>query len=148
MRKLVLFVLMGTFIAACGAPKKLSKQDLERLNYEEVKEIAIDDQVLPDQYPMYPDGTKGYFQEVFHAVVYPPSLLDRGITGIVKVEFTVDEKGKVKDVHVVQSLHPKCDAEAIRVIKSADKWYPAIFEGEYVPVTMVMPFRFDPAADN
>lgn len=144
----VLFLLVGIFIIACSNPKGLSESDLNDLNYQEVKSLATDNDLLPDQYPMYPDGQKGFFDDLVREMVYPPTLKDRGVSGNVDVAFTIDKKGKVTNVKPLNSIHPKIDEEAVRVIKALNEWYPAKFDDEYVSTNMQMTIKFDPSADT
>lgn len=146
MRNMILLFIGFTFVA-CGLPKGFSKNDLKKMNYEEVVSIAYNNDVLPDQYPMYPDGEKGYFQAVAREIVYPPSLKVNGTHGTVEVVFMVNKKGKITDAHVVKSLHPTLDAEAIRVIEAVNDWFPARFQGEYTDVQMKMTVYFDPSVE-
>jgi protein TonB len=43
---------------------------------------------------------------------------------------------------VRRGLTPKCDAEAVRVVKNMPKWIPATYLGEAVERKFYLPFSF------
>jgi membrane associated rhomboid family serine protease/antitoxin component YwqK of YwqJK toxin-antitoxin module len=53
----------------------------------------------------------------------------RRISGVVKVGFTVDVDGTLRDFIIMESLNNACDTEAIRVLKDGPKWRPAMLHG-------------------
>lgn len=147
MRSIFLMMFAGLFLVACGSSKGLSEKKLNELNYQQAERFALQERPLPDQYPMYPNGGLGFVKDMKQEQVYPPSLKARGLKGTVQVEFVVDKSGKVKDIVVKESLHPTLDAEAIRVIKTLNKWHPAQLNGKPVDCKMGTPFYFDPAEE-
>lgn len=75
--------------------------------------------------PSFQGGGPNQFSEwVAERLHYPESAKKEGIEGMVKTRFTIDEDGFVTDVHVTQSLDPRLDEEAVRVIKSSPRWTP------------------------
>ena len=66
-------------------------------------------------------------------IVYPVVAMENGIQGRVALEFTVDTDGSITNVKVLKSVDPFLDKEAMRVIKSSPKWYPAKQNGLAVP---------------
>ena len=78
-------------------------------------------------------GTHGWLDFINKHVHYPASSFNKGIEGTVVVYFMVDEHGKISELKINQSVEPKIDAAAMRVIrKSSGQWYPAIYGGRYV----------------
>lgn len=74
---------------------------------------------------------------------YPEEAKKNGITGKVFVEFLVDEKGKVRDAKIKQSVNPLLDDEALRVISSMPDWNPGRNDKDKpVKVVMVLPIMF------
>lgn len=65
-----------------------------------------------------------------------------GVAGQVHVTFLIDGEGSVKDVRVLRSLSPSCDAEAVRVIQAMPKWEPGRIGGKPYPVQFNLPIRF------
>ena len=64
------------------------------------------------------------------------------IQGRVVVSFTIEVDGSVTDVKVIKGLDPKCDAEAVRVVKSMPKWAPASLNGKRVKQKCYLPVPF------
>lgn len=79
---------------------------------------------------------------VYEYIKYPDSAIRNGIRGTVVAEFVVDEKGKVKDVRVVESLEDDIDAQVVKVIGASPKWKPATVAGKPVNVKISVPVEF------
>lgn len=75
-------------------------------------------------------------------IKYPDICREKGIQGIVLVEFLITKEGKIEDVKVIKSIDPLLDQEAIRVIKLMPKWTPAENNGEKVNMIYNLPIRF------
>jgi TonB family protein len=52
----------------------------------------------------------------------PEELKNKPVEGEVQLSFDVDEEGQPTNITVVKSLCPKCDEEAIRLLKEGPKW--------------------------
>ena len=66
-----------------------------------------------------------------------------GERGKVVLGFTVTATGMIRNVQVLKSLCPACDAEAIRLIEEGPAWKPATQAGTPIPqqVKVSVPFR-------
>lgn len=53
---------------------------------------------------------------IYRHLKYPAELLSSGISGIVRVRYSIDKQGKVTETHVIKGLSPAFDQEACRVI--------------------------------
>ena len=62
--------------------------------------------------------------------------------GKVFVQFVVDQDGSLTDIKVTRGIHPKCDEEALRVVRNAPKWKPATQRGKPVKVLVTIPINF------
>lgn len=78
---------------------------------------------------------------LYHNIQYPEEARDQGIEGLLRLEFTVQADGKVRNVEVVDSLHPLCDSAAVEGIRSV-RFVPAEHRGTAVPARMRLPVRF------
>jgi periplasmic protein TonB len=92
--------------------------------------------------PEFPGGDKALAKWLVSHMEYPPVATRMGIQGSVTVEFTVDVKGKISDIAVVQSLHRACDNEAIRLIKAMPAWIPGESNEEKVVAKRKLPIPF------
>jgi len=53
----------------------------------------------------------------FEGVRYPKEALAAKVEGRVSVQYTVDYKGKVTEVHLISGIGHGCDEEALRIVK-------------------------------
>ena len=79
---------------------------------------------------------------VYEYIKYPDSAIRNGIRGTVVAEFVVDEKGKVKDVRIVEGLDDEIDAQVVKVISASPKWKPALVADKAVSVKISVPVEF------
>lgn len=91
--------------------------------------------------PSFPGGENVLRQYIMNHIVYPEEC--KNVSGKVIIQFQVDEKGSVTMAKIVESVHPKLDAEVIRVIKSLPKFDPAKNdEGQPVSSWLTLPVTF------
>lgn len=67
--------------------------------------------------PFYKGGDKALRLFIQNELKYPESAKSAGLEGSVPIRYDINHKGEVTHVHLLSSLHPDCDAEAIRVVK-------------------------------
>lgn len=96
-----------------------------------------------DVMPKFPGGMPALMEWMISHVHYPKEAANNDITGKVVVGFLVDKTGAVTNVTIKESVHPKLDNEALRVVKAMPKWTPGSKDGKAVPVEMALPVRFD-----
>jgi len=105
--------------------------DIER---EEKKKEIKEDTVI--QVPAeFEGGIPGWSAYIAKNVVTPERLLSLvrgGTKAVVGILFIVNKEGEIQDVFVKQSYEWSADLEAIRVIKTAPNWKPAIQNGKKV----------------
>ena len=76
-------------------------------------------------------------------LTFPQIAIDNGIFGRVFVQFVIDQRGNVVDVHVVRGVDPSLDNEALRLIKSTSgMWTPGKQSGKPVKVRYTFPIVF------
>ena len=95
-----------------------------------------------DVRPSFPGGPSEMFRWIGTHLVYPRSAQDAGISGRVVVGFVVDKSGNLQDIHIVESVHPDLDNEAMRVINGMPAWTPGQKNGEPVSVKYSVPVVF------
>ncbi|MBQ7269707.1 MAG: TonB family protein [Bacteroidales bacterium] len=69
---------------------------------------------------------------VYAYLHYPAEAVRQGIHGRVLVDFLIDEKGNVKDAHVLKGVHPLLDEEAVKVVGASPRWKPGKVRGKPV----------------
>ena len=58
------------------------------------------------------------------------------------VQFVIDQEGKVSEITALTNMGYGMEQEAIRVLKKADKWNPAIQNGRPVKMYRRQPITF------
>lgn len=80
--------------------------------------------ILVQQMPEYPGGNKALLKYIADNIRYPREVWSHNVEGRVTVRAVIEPTGYVGNVEVIKGLHPECDKEAIRVIKSMPRWIP------------------------
>jgi TonB family protein len=65
------------------------------------------------------------------------------IEGQVKIRFTIDELGEVKDITLLQGLNDIANEEALRVVSVLPRFSPALYQGEAVPFKYTVLITFN-----
>ena len=103
------------------------------------------DEPTPDvveEMPEFPGGVGARMQYLAKNVKYPVEAQRKGQQGNVVVKFTVEKDGSITNSHIVRSISPLLDAEALRVINAMPKWIPGRHHGKAVSVGYVLPVSF------
>jgi len=101
-----------------------------------------------EEMPEFPGGPKALMDYLMENVKYPKTAFDANIQGRVIAQFVVDKEGTVRDAHVVKSVDPALDAEALRVINNMPKWRPGRQNGKVVNVKYTIPVSFSLDGNN
>lgn len=88
------------------------------------------------------EGYEDFDDYIMQNIQYPESAIKEGAEGIVCVEFTINKRGKVTDVKVVESIEERLDNEAIRVVSSSPRWIAAEMNGEKITKKMTVTVEF------
>lgn len=92
--------------------------------------------------PEFPGGPEAYFEYLNNELHYPENCIRDSISGVVIIEFVVEENGKVTNAKVIKSVNPDLDNEALRVVKNFPNWIPGSFYGKKKSVTYTIPIKF------
>lgn len=80
----------------------------------------------------------------FMAPVYPHNALEKGLSGSVTVEFTVDVKGEPTQLRIAAANPPGVfDLAALEAVKHW-RYKPYMLDGVLTPIPDSVVFRFDP----
>ena len=115
------------------------------VDQDQAKEEAFD---VVEEMPEFPGGPKALMDYLMENVKYPKTAFDANIQGRVIAQFVVDKEGTVRDAHVVKSVDPILDAEALRVINNMPKWRPGRQNGKVVNVKYTIPVSFSLDGNN
>ena len=88
----------------------------------------------------YPEPVGG-IEAMIKNVVYPQTAKDQGIQGKVLVKTIIDEKGKVVETEILESVNEDCDKAAMDAIKKT-KFTPGIKDNKPVKAEVTIPVMF------
>ncbi len=92
--------------------------------------------------PEFPGGPEAFVDYLKNELHYPENCRRDSISGVVIIEFDIEENGKVTNVTAKNKVHPDLDAEAIRVIQNTPDWKPSNLMGKPHRVQYTIPIRF------
>ena len=101
-----------------------------------------------EEMPEFPGGPQAMMDYLMKNVNYPKTAFDAKVQGRVIAQFVVDKEGTIRGAHVVKSVDPALDAEAVRVINSMPKWKPGRQNGKVVNVKYTIPVNFQLQGDD
>ncbi|MBG8555154.1 energy transducer TonB [Hymenobacter guriensis] len=100
-----------------------------------------------EQMPVFRGGMER-LPEIIRQNNHFPVGID-SIKGKVFVSFTINEQGRVVKPVITKGLHPKLDAEALRLVQLLDgEWSAGSQNGRPVPVQFTLPIIFDSTPGN
>lgn len=124
-------------------------QSFNIVPFQDDPETGSDDPVdfLPlEDMPKYHGGDMSEFHRfVAKAVSYPARAQENGVQGTVYIGFVIDEMGNLINARVIRSSgNADLDAEALRAVKTSDRWTPGKQRDHSVKVNCSIPvvFRF------
>ena len=117
---------------------ELAAELREEAEAEDPNKIYDNVEVLPE----YPGGSAAMMRYLAQNVKYPQAAQENGRQGKVVVQFVVDTDGSIINAHVLTSVDPDLDKEALRVIKSMPRWTPGKQKGKPVRVKYTVPVNF------
>lgn len=109
--------------------------DVDGLEAIESEQRFIQAQPIPDYQSLY--------QYLEDNLEYPAAALADSLSGTVLVGFEIDTAGQAVRIHVLESLSPLLDAEALRLVGSMPAWQPARLAGRPISSELSIPLRFE-----
>lgn len=95
-----------------------------------------------EEMPSFRGGDAELLRFISENIRYPEEARKMNIQGKVVVRFVVTSEGTIKEVSVVNGVHPLIDAEAIRVVKMLPLFSPGRSNGKPVDVWYAIPINF------
>lgn len=139
-------VLQGDTVRVTTVVEMSLNPDSDRVDfvYEDQKSREVADAYLVvEQMPKFRGGDLSQFRQwVMQNVVFPQSLLEARIEGVVVVSFVIDCDGILGLVRILQSPHPELSEEVVRVLVRSPKWEPGSQDGKVVRVKYTLPVDF------
>ena len=125
-------------------PEVTEEPVIEELVFENAPQEEVSDEIFEIvEQPAEPAiGMAEFYQYVASNLVYPEAAKAAGVEGKVYLQFVVDQQGIVSQVTTLKGLGFGCDLEAIRVMESSPKWFPAKQQGRPVKSKVTLPLIF------
>ena len=121
-------------VIASGADKNNSAMEMDKDGFYKNTEVL----------PAFPGGEKALERFFENNIRYPEQASENDAQGIVKLNFSVDENGKVyQPVAVNDKVGYGIEDEAIRVFNKMPKWTPGKIKGKNVKTRYTLPIRFE-----
>lgn len=96
-----------------------------------------------EQPPQFPGGEEALAKYLSKNIRYPKAAQEKNISGVVYVQYVVDQDGYVTDVHTIgKNLGFGLNEEAVRVVKAMPQWAPGMQNKRRVSVQYNLPIRF------
>lgn len=92
--------------------------------------------------PKYKGGVPALMRYMQKNLRYPREAALNAEQGVVLVRFVVSSAGEVIEAEVLRKVSPRCDAEALRVVRNMKNWLPAVNDGKYVSCYFTLPVKF------
>lgn len=95
-----------------------------------------------EEMPVYPGGMPAMMDFFYKNMKYPKEAFDAKQEGRVIAQFVVEKDGSITDAHIVKSVSPALDAEALRIVNAMPNWTPGRQNGKPVRVKYTVPISF------
>ncbi len=95
-----------------------------------------------EEMPVYPGGMPAMMDFFYKNMKYPKEAFDAKQEGRVIAQFVVEKDGSITDAHIVKSVSPVLDAEALRIVNAMPNWTPGRQNGKPVRVKYTVPISF------
>ena len=122
-----------------GALIITTKKHQEELDNEPKQPDVYD---VVEGMPQFPGGEAALMQYLSQNIRYPKEAMEAKTQGRVIVQFVIEKDGSISGAHVVKSVNPQLDAEALRVVNAMPNWTPGTQNGQTVRVKYAVPISF------
>ncbi|MFV0501541.1 MAG: energy transducer TonB [Bacteroidales bacterium] len=110
------------------------------------QDTSRNDVIFGDKYAKYPEfknGMKGLYEFIQANIVYPQSVNDNFIEGVVYIEYIVDTLGYTSNHKILKGIREDIDNEALRVAKLIKYDKPAFsWRDEPIECVYYLPIKF------
>lgn len=110
---------------------------------QEEKTQLVKDNNESIEFPKFKNGDLNTFRAwIVKRLVIPEALYNKPIEGKVIAQFVLERDGKLSNIKIIKSPHPRLSKAVIRVLKASPKWTPGIRDGKPVRVAYTLPIEF------
>lgn len=133
--KVFVILLLGMF-----SIKGLLAQSSDSLKASDGSKTVKDH--FDDREPEFPGGFDSMRVYVSRNMHYPEEALNKGIHGVVRIKFIVNQDGTIVNARIIDDIGYGCGEEALRVVKSMPNWIPAKMGGKPAKIPVTIPITF------
>jgi len=112
--------------------------ELKKDDLREKDEILV----IAEKMPQYPGGDMELKKFIATNMIYPEEASAQRAEGVVMVRFVVNTVGNIKEVEIIQRVHPAIDAEVLRIVSKLERFIPGSQGGKPVNVYYMLPITF------
>lgn len=116
-------------------------EDYSKVQYNKIYD-AVD--IMP--YPK--GGTKAFLEYLKKNLKYPEADKQNKVEGRVTTQLVVEADGRLTNIKVLKSPTTSMANEAVRLLKNAPKWNPAIQKGRKIRLQYTVPINFSLRGDE
>lgn len=98
--------------------------------------------LIVEEMPEFPGGEAALIKYLSENIKYPQVAKENQIQGTVYLNFVVEADGSITNVVIARGVDASMDKEAVRVIRSMQRWKPGKQSGKTVRVKFNLPVRF------
>lgn len=104
---------------------------------------AAKEYVSVEEMPEFPGGMENFYKYLAKYLKYPVEARKNKEQGQVVIQMVVEKDGSLTNIHVITSVSPSLDKEAIRVMSACPRWKSGKQNGYRVRVVYSLPISFD-----
>lgn len=101
------------------------------------------DRSLENRAACFPGGFEALDAYIASELEYPAEAKARGIEGTVEIAFSIDETGRIHNIHALSANHPLLAEVGQRLVASMPVWEPALRRGQGISSHFILPITFD-----
>lgn len=120
----------------------------QKINWELFPPNEANQKEIVKEIAAYPGGSIALKNFLLRNLVYPDSLADMGIGGIVQMDFVIDETGKAKDVNFKNRSQKGFRDAILNTFSKMPTWQPAKRNGVAIKSTYTQSITFYNAEQN
>ncbi len=90
----------------------------------------------------FPGGHEALAKYIQDNLEYPEEAKRLEIEGDVDIAFTINIRGELVNLEIMNNVHYYLDTEALRLVKNMPNWIPAKKRGNVIPAKFILPITF------
>lgn len=98
---------------------------------------------VSNQAAAFPGGHEALSTYIEQHLSYPEEAKRLGISGEVKIAFSISEEGRIHNVQVLDAAHPLLGRAGLALIAAMPNWQPAIKSGTAITSNFILPITYE-----